>query len=159
MHKVISNEVAFYKLNLNETEITLYGESSKKVYNNPVRLFALINKEEMTTTDEDIGLNTTQNVTFSFLRDDLKDWQVVPHTGDIIKFDQNYYEIDNVTQQQYFFGRNPDTLLLTTEGRSNMEFGYNQTVKCSCHLTKRSPLQIEEIRSGIEQKLNIPRNL
>lgn len=159
MHKVISNEVAFYKLNLNETEMTLYGESSKKVYNNPVRLFALINKEELATTDEDIGLNITQNVVFSFLRDDLKDCDVLTQTGDIIKYDAKFYEIDNVTQQQYFFGRNPDTLLLTTEGRSNMEFGYNQTVKCSCHLTKQSPLQIQDVRVGIESKMNIPRNL
>lgn len=159
INKVISVEIALYKLSLNDTEITIYNESSKKIYFNPIRLFALVRKEDFTMNDEDTGLNTAQNVVFSFLRDDLKDNNVLPVEGDLIKFDGKFYEIDNINQIQYWFGRNPDTLLLTTEGRSNIEFGYNIAIKCSCHFTRQSQLNLVDIRSGITKPKNLPRNL
>ena len=36
INKVISVEIALYKLSLNDTEITIYNESSKKIYFNPI---------------------------------------------------------------------------------------------------------------------------
>lgn len=138
MHSIISVEIAYYKLNLLESDITIYNESSKKSYFNPVRLFALVSKEDFTLNDVDTGLESAQNVVFSFLRDDLKDWDIVIEEGDIIKFDANFYEIDQCQTTNYWMGRNPDTLLLTTEGRSNGPFGYNVAIKCSCHLDRKS---------------------
>jgi hypothetical protein len=119
----------------------------------------LVSKEEATLNDVDTGLDAAQNVVFSFLRDDLKDYDIILDVGDIIKFNANFYEIDNVVQNQFWFGRNPDTLPITTEGRSNYQFGYNQTVKCSTHLTRISQLNLVPVRSGITKTLNIPRNL
>jgi hypothetical protein len=159
INRIISVEIALYKLNLQHTEISMYGESSKKFYDNPIRLFTLISKEEATLNDVDTGLDAAQNVVFSFLRDDLKDYDIILDVGDIIKFNANFYEIDNVVQNQFWFGRNPDTLPITTEGRSNYQFGYNQTVKCSTHLTRISQLNLVPVRSGITKTLNIPRNL
>ena len=159
INKVISVEVAFYKLSLNDTEITMYGESSKKVYFNPIRLFTLVSKEDVTMDDQDTGMNVNQNVVFSFLRDELKDYDIVPAEGDIIQFNANYYEIDNTNENQFWFGRNPETLPIVTEGRSNYEFGYNISVKCSTHLTRISNLNLVEVRSGITKIQNIPRNL
>jgi len=109
--------------------------------------------------DEDTGINASQNVTFSFLRDDLVDVGVVITEGDLIKFDGNFYEIDNLNSQDYWFGRNPDQLLITTEGRSNYEFGYNVKIKCMTHLTRVSQLNLVETNVGINKNNNLPRNL
>jgi hypothetical protein len=162
MHRLISVEVAVFKLSLEETNFTIYQESSKKVYYQPIRLFALVNKEDMNMNDTDAGMDTTQTVNFAFLRDDLKDIEFVMEVGDIIKFDENYYEIDNMNSIQYWFGRNPDTLPITTEGRSNYQFGYNIAVKCTAHLTRLSQLNLVNVRSGVNNHTvtnTIPRNL
>lgn len=158
----ISVEIAFYKFALPETEMTIYNESSKKVYYNPVRFFALINKEDINVNDVDTGIDISQIVTFSFLRDDLKDLDIVMEEGDIIHFDEKYYEIDNTQSTQYWLGRNPDTLPITTEGRSLYNFGYNVAVKCQTHLTRVSNLNLVDVRYGLntnKNSINIPRNL
>ena len=159
MQRFISVEIAFYKLALPEMEINLYNESNSKVYYNPVRFFSLVAFEETSMNDIDTGLDTSQSVIFSFLRDDLKDLDVVFDEGDIIKWDGKYYEIDNLRFNQYWMGRNPDHLLITTEGRSNdMGFGYNIAVRADTHLTRLSSIQLVEFRSGVNP-VNVPRNL
>lgn len=159
MQRFISVEIAYYKLALPEMEINLYNESNSKVYYNPVRFFSLVAFEETSMNDVDTGLDTSQSVVFSFLRDDLKDLDVVFDEGDIIKWDGKYYEIDNLRFNQYWMGRNPDHLLITTEGRSNdMGFGYNIAVRADTHLTRLSSIQLVEFRSGVN-RINVPRNL
>lgn len=162
MHSIISVEVAFYKLSLQDSNLTIYNESSKKKYFQPVRLFALVNKEDINVNDVDTGIDISQVVTFSFLRDDLVDIDLVAEEGDIIKFDGHFYEVDNANSIQYWMGRNPDELLITTEGRSNYQFGYNVSVKCQTHMTRISQLNLVEMRSGlntIKTNNNLPRNL
>lgn len=162
MHRVISVEVALFKLALPEMEINLYGESNKKVYYQPLRIFSLVSFDETAMNDIDTGIDTSQTAVFSFLRDDLKDLDVVLDEGDIIKWDAKYYEIDNLRFNQYWMGRNPDTLPITTEGRSNdMGYGYNIAVRADCHLTRQSSLQLVEVRSGINsiRTANMPKNL
>lgn len=162
IQRFISVEIAFYKLSLVDTEINLYGESGRKTYYQPIRLFSLINKEETLVNDVDTGIDISQNVVFSFLRDDLKDCDILFEEGDIIKFDSKYYEIDNVRTTQYWAGRNPDTLPITTEGRANMGFGYNIAVKAQTHLTRISQLNLVDVRSGIETVKTsnfLPKNL
>ena len=162
IHRIISTEIAFYKLSIEDSSLTIYQESSKKVYYSPMRIYCLINKEETSMNDVDTGMDITQNVTFSFLRDDLKECNIVPSEGDIIKFDEKFYEIDNINSTQYWAGRNPETFLKMTEGRSNYPYGYNISISCKTHLTKASQLNLVEVRSGINTEktnLNIPRNL
>ncbi len=148
MHKFLSMEVEIFKLSLNDTETNLYGESSKKTYYSPVRAFALIGKEDMNTEDTDTGIDVTQIVSFNFLRSDLVDLSIGIEEGDIIKFDEKYYEVDNTRTTQYWAGRNQETFLFTTEGRDR-EFGLNVGIVAKTHLTRLSQLHITEIRSGI----------
>lgn len=149
MHKIISIEVEIFKLSLNDTEQNLYGESGKKIYYQPVRFFCLINKDAQTQNDNDTGLDSTQTVQFKFLREDLRNKEFVFDVGDIIKFDERYYEIDNINNQQYWMGRNNETIPVTTEGRTDIDYGFNISVIVETHLTRLSQLNLVEIRSGI----------
>lgn len=157
-HKYISNEVEVFKLALNETEINLYNESDKKVYYQPVRLFCNINKEDQTMNDVDTGMDVAQTITFSFLRDDLIDLNIVLSEGDIIRFDQRYFEVDNTNSNQYFMGRNDETHLMTVENRDRA-FGSNISIVASTHLTRISNLNLVDQRSGITKKHTKPKNL
>lgn len=163
MHRIISIEIAYYKLSLRDTNLTLYQESSNKAYFDPIRLFCLVNKEDFTMDEiPDINITTNQLVTFSFLRDDLKDIELVAEVGDIIKFDERYFEVDNVSMNQYWAGRNPDTLPITTEGRVDRGFGYNIGIQVKAHMTRVSQLNLVSMRTGnntIKTKNNLPRNL
>lgn len=148
MKKMICIEIAYYKLSLPDTQINLYGESNKKTYYNPIRLASLVRKEEKISSDDDTGINYTKTVSFAFLRDDLKDIGIVLSPGDIIGFDAGFYEIDNVRGNQYWMGRNPDTLIAFVERDIN-EFGYSVSIIAETHMTKLSGLQLVETRSGM----------
>jgi len=162
LHRFISIECALYKLALPEMEINLYNESQKKVYYNPVRLFCLVNKDAATFNDVDTGIDTTQTVQFKFLRDDLKDNDVFLQEGDIIKYDEKYYEVDNINEQQYWMGRNNETLPMEVEGRINSSHGYNISIIAETHMTRLSQLNLVEFRSGVnsvKSSYNFPKNL
>jgi len=162
LHRFVSIECALYKLALPEMEINLYNESSKKVYYNPVRLFCWVNKDPVTSADTDAGMDFAQTIQFKFLRDDLKDIDVVLTEGDIIKFDEDYYEIDSVVDQQYWMGRNNETLPIEVEGRSNSSFGFNISLIAQAHLTRISQLNLVETRSGVNTISTVksfPKNL
>ena len=162
IHRFISIECSLYKLALPEMEINLYNESSKKVYYNPVRLFCLVNKDAATLNDVDTGLDKSQTLQFKFLRDDLKDNDVFLEEGDILKYDEKYYEVDNVNQQQYWMGRNNETLPIEVEGRSDRSHGYNISIVVETHLTRLSQLNLVDVRSGVNtvrSSNNFPKNL
>lgn len=148
LHDFIQLEVAYYKLSLPETETNIYGESNKKAYFQPIRIFCLVSKEDKASADTDIGLDFTKNAVFSFLRDDLLERNIFIEVGDIIEYDAKYYEIDNVRNQQYWMGRNPDTLIAGTKGEIP-EHGYSISVIAEAHMTKVSNLNLIEVRSGI----------
>jgi hypothetical protein len=162
MNKIISMEIALYKLALPEMETNLYNESDKKVYYNPVRLYCQVTKEEVSMNDLDTGMDTSQIATFLFLREDLLDCGVFIEEGDIIAYNALYYEIDNAQTMQYWAGRNDETFLMNTEGRGNRNFGYNPTIKVQAHLTRLSQLNLAETRSGtlsIKNTNFLPKNL
>ena len=69
-----------------------------------------------------------QNVEFRFQRKLLQDVDVYPDTGDIIGYNDNFYEIDNTQEAQLIAGK-PQ---------------FNQSVICIAHLTRRSAINIEE---------------
>ena len=154
----IDMEVAFYKLSLEDTRSNMYDESDSKVYYQPMRINCLIEKGEKNYVGEDAGYDSTREGFFNFLRDDLKDKNVIIEEGDILEWDNEYYEIDTVGSSQYWTGRNPATDIGNVE-KGRGEFGLSIAVKVSAHVTRRNRLNIQEVRSGINKPSIIPRNL
>jgi len=158
INNIIDVEVVFYKLSLEETKSNMYDESDKKVYYQPMRLNCLALKEEKTYTGDDNGYDSSRTGEFNFLRDDLKDKNVIIEEGDVLEWDNEFYEIDGVGASQYWAGRNPSTDIGVIEGDIS-EHGYSVAVKVSAHVTRRNRLNIQEVRTGINKPNNIPRNL
>lgn len=125
---VVENIAVLFKVNLNETKINLYGESTNKTWYPGVELNVLINKSGQTAAYEGFGSDVSQNVEFRFDRWMLEEKNTYPEIGDIIFFDQSYYEIDNTTEVQ-FVGGLPSN---------------NFSVVCSTFTVRKSALNIEE---------------
>ena len=86
----IDVEVAYYKLSLEETRANMYDESDKKIYYQPMRLNCLAMKDEKSYTGDDNGYDSSRTGEFNFLRDDLKDKNVIIEEGDILEWDNEY---------------------------------------------------------------------
>ena len=126
---VVENTIVLFKVNLNETKINIYGEAMNKTWYPGVQLYALINKEPETSTYEGFGPDANQNIEFRLDRFMCEEKGVYPEIGDVIFFDQSYYEIDNTTEVQ-FVGGLPSN---------------NFSVVCSTFMVRKSDLNIEEI--------------
>ena len=155
INRYIDTEVAFYKLSLNDTAVNMYDESDSKSYYAPMRINCLILKEDKAYIGDDI-YDSTRLGEFAFLRDDLVNKNIIIQEGDILEYDNEFYEIDGVGSSQYWTGRNPETDI----GKSDRgEFGLSISVKVTAHVTRRNRLNIQEVRTGINKPNNIPRNL
>jgi hypothetical protein len=125
---VVENTIVLFKVNLNETKINIYGEAMNKTWYPGVQLYALINKEPETSTYEGFGPDANQNIEFRLDRFMCEEKGVYPEIGDVIFFDQSYYEIDNTNEVQ-FVGGLPDN---------------NFSIVCSTFMVNKSSLNIEE---------------
>ena len=142
MHNIISQQCAFYQLQLNETVFNMYGEAAEeKYYNGPFLLYTLIDLPDQNFPTGEMGVDFNWNPTFKFLRDDLTTGSlgysnltedIVPQVGDIIFYQESYYEITNVNEAQYFVGKNPDYPNNPNPLETDLaEFGYNVSIICS----------------------------
>ena len=125
---VIQNTIVLFKINMNETKINIYGEALNKTWYPGVELFALIDKEPEVARYEGFGLDTDQNITFKLDRWMLEEKGIYPEVGDVIFFDESYYEIGNTTEVQFVSGL-----------PSN-----NFSVVCETFMVRKSSLNIEE---------------
>jgi hypothetical protein len=121
MGNIISQQAAFYKLKLTQTNFNMYGEAAEeKYYDGPILLYTLIDLPDQEFPTDDMGVSFSWKPTFRFLRDDLLDKlqdynqdtiygaNLVPQVGDIILYETSYYEITATNAAQYFVGKDPD---------------------------------------------------
>lgn len=149
---IIDTEVAVFKLSLEQTTTNIYEESDNKIYYAGVKISCLINRSAQQYNFDNPTIDFSQNIEFQFLRDILKEVEVVIEVGDLIEYNGEYYEIDNVIENQYILGKNPDY------ASTGEEWGANFSIIAQGHLTRRSKLNIEPIRSGINKENNLPNN-
>jgi len=162
LQRVIGVQVAVYKLAVSEMNSNIYGESSEKVYYNPMRVHALVRRDESVVNISEAGeINKDQNLSIGFLRDELVDLSLVIEISDIIVWDGGYYQVDNVKSTKHWWGRNPDTSIPIAEGDVG-DHGYTVSVIAEVHRTSMANLNLIETRSGVNKintKSKLPRNL
>ena len=158
---IMSQQVVYYKPDLVETVINMYGEASReKFWHAPVLLNAIIERSDQTFPDSEIGVDFQWGINFKFLRDDLlnklEDYNVnsryganlVPEVGDIIMYQNGYYEVDNTNSNQYFVGKNPDYDYKDDNGDNPLgnndldQFGYSVSIICETHYVPADKLAI-----------------
>ena len=152
MHNIISQQVVYHQYDLVETTVNIYGEAAEgRVFQEPILLYALIERgDEASPIFDEVG-TVEQNLTFRFLRDDLVDIQLVCEQGDIIQWKNLYYQVDNVITNQYFVGKNPDYPNKDSNGNNPLEtglenFGTNLSVICQAHYVPADKVGLDKQR-------------
>jgi hypothetical protein len=122
INNIIEQKVGYYKINLNKTTSNVYGESSKKTYNDPVLLNCLIERGDTEAVTDDFGMDITRTIKCRFLRDDLAGidlstelpadgkgfaYNIVPEVGDVVLWNNDYYEVNNANENQLVVGKDP----------------------------------------------------
>ena len=149
MWKIISEQVVYYKYNLTTTKVNMYGESVEgRNFADPLLLFSLIEVSDQTSPVDSFGVEFRWPIKFRFLRDDLVDANVHPEVGDIIMWQEGYYEVDNTNATQFFVGKDPDYPYLDAAGNNPYEtdlgqFGYNVSIICETHYVPSDRVNIQ----------------
>ena len=129
---VVSQKVVIYKVSVYDTEVNMYGETAEgKIYKPGVQVTSLISADDQTTTTDEFGPDLQQTALFSFIRQSLKDISYVVEIGDIIDWNNGYWEVSSVNENQLVGGQTD----------------YSHSVVCDTFLVRISNLNIERVRS------------
>lgn len=141
--KIITQVVDIFKASLYNSQENLYGEVLNKQYFPGVRLCGLVGPEDQTSEYEDQNVDVDQLSTYYFLRDDLIKKNIVLEIGDVIHWNNIYWEVDKAVENKFFMGRNPAANKII-----GPNWGWNLAVVCNTHQTKRSTVKLEKIRTA-----------
>lgn len=132
---IITQQCAVYKFKIEETKVNIYGEAAEeKYYMGPVLFNVLIERQDQQFPETDLGTDFTWAIDFKFLRDDLVDAEVVPEVGDIILYEEGYYEVDDVITNQLFVGKDPRYPNKPNPFENDLDkFGYDVSIICKTH--------------------------
>jgi hypothetical protein len=157
LNNIIEQKVGYYKINLDKTQANVYGESSKKYYNDPVLINCLIERGDIETTTDEFGPDLKRSIKCRFLRDDLAgldlsidqpadgigfSHNIYPEIGDIVLFQGQYFEVDNVNDNQLIVGKDP----LYSYSSNTDNFGSSWSIIVTCHYVRPETLGIEQER-------------
>lgn len=122
LNNIIEQKIGYYKVILDRTVPNLYGESTMKSFYDPVLINCLIERGDLEPGNDDFGVDVSRSIKFRLLRDDLAGIDIctelapdgsgfihgiVPEIGDIILWNNNYYEVNNVNENQLIVGKDP----------------------------------------------------
>lgn len=142
LEDIVSQEIGYYKYMLNDTSVNVYGEGKERYYIGPVLINCLIERGDYDTGNKDQTIDVNRNVKFRFLRDHLVDANIVPEIGDIVMYNELYYEVDNVNENQLIIGK--DNSYAYSDGLQN--YGSSFSIILTTHYTSGDKLGITKQR-------------
>jgi len=126
--EIVGQSVDIYKINIENTDDNIYGESTTKYYDKGFRVNCLILFNEPEIDQNDFGADLNGNIEMYFQRQSLKDADFYPEIGDIVDWNDFYWEINGTSEPQLIAGHQ----------------GYKHDIKATAHRMRNSNLQIEE---------------
>jgi len=141
LQDVIEQEILLYKLNIVDTSTNLYGEALEKTYLEPIKLNCLITRGDQVYDVNELGVDLGREASFAILKQDLRDINTVSEVGDIIMWQEDYYEVDAIKENQLFYGRDSDYNIARTGG-----YGDSISLVLDCHLTRADKVGIARQR-------------
>ena len=128
--EIVGQSVDVYKINVENTDDNLYGESTTKYYDVGFRVNCLILYNEPTIEQDEFGADYRGDIEMYFQRENLSSGSLnfYPETGDIVDWNDYYWEINGATEPQ-LFGGHPN---------------FKHNIVATAHRSRMSSLQIEE---------------
>jgi hypothetical protein len=110
-NNIIQVLVTLFKISTIDTKTNIYGEAKPnegKSFYPGIDVYCLIERADLESNDEGFGTDRSQDLEFRFTEDDLKTASFYPEMGDVIFFNQRYYEIENILNDKQLLGGQPD---------------------------------------------------
>ena len=102
---IIDQFVILYRVSVYETETNMYGEASEgKVYKQGVKLPCIVDASDFDFNYDDFGPDNRQSVSFAFQRAYLVEVDLKPEIGDIMQWNDGYFEVDKFNENQLIGG-------------------------------------------------------
>ena len=130
---IVEQEILYYKFSIKDTEVNIYGEGLVKSFLEPLKLNCLITRGDQVVTSDEFGPDLSREASFAMLRRDLEDVSVVPEVGDILNWQEDYYMVDTIRENQLFLGRDKSYNL----SDYGSQFGTSISLILDCHQTRR----------------------
>jgi hypothetical protein len=145
LHNIIEQNVGYYQISLDETTTNVYGEAEggTKMYFPPVLIVCLIDRGDYEGAYSDLGPNFTRNFSFRFLRKDLVIQNIVPQIGDVVLWNNDYYEINLVNENQDIVGKVPE---YNYNGAYLDNFGASFSIIVNAHYVSPESLGLTQSR-------------
>jgi len=108
IEKVIGQEILYYSIDMERTNFhELYGEAIKKTYLPPVRIYALVEFTDYSTSYlENAGIDKTWEISVHFHKRRLsEDQNMEVREGDFVLYGDFYYEIVKLSEPRKLFGQ------------------------------------------------------
>ena len=131
MGDIIENIIDIFKISPSETKTNIYGETAAetgKWYFPAIKISALVERADMATSYDDFGPNRNQDYVFKMREKMMRQLEFYPEIGDIVFFNDRYYEINSVISEQLLGGQSDK----------------NHSIICNAHYTKITSLNILE---------------
>tara|TARA_Y100000590_G_scaffold394819_1_gene474275 strand:+ start:192 stop:662 length:471 start_codon:yes stop_codon:yes gene_type:complete len=127
---VLGQSVDIYKVSIENTQTNIYGEAAdgKKYFEQGFRVNCLIQFNEPTTELEEFGTDVDSSVELFFLRSSLSGSNFYPENGDIVDWNDFYWEINSVTEPQLIAGHD----------------NFRHEVRASAHRTRLSYVNFDD---------------
>jgi hypothetical protein len=139
---IVSQEIGYYKIRLGDTVPNVYGEALNKYYIGPVLIPCFIERGEFNVEGGDFGFDTIRDMQFRFFKDHLIEANMVPEIGDVIMYNEGYYEVHNVNENQFILGKNPDYVY----SQGTQGFGQSYSILLNAHYSSPDKLGINKER-------------
>jgi len=107
VERVVGQTILYYPISAKYTNYhEVYGEAIEKTFLPPVRVYALIAWEGITTETGKFGIDKKSSVTVHFHKRRLtEDQDLFVREGDFILYGSSYYEIMTLTEPRELFGQ------------------------------------------------------
>tara|TARA_Y100001951_G_C11195723_1_gene214153 strand:+ start:146 stop:631 length:486 start_codon:yes stop_codon:yes gene_type:complete len=114
---IIDQFVILYRVSVYDTETNMYGEASEgKVYKQGVKLPCIVDAEDFNFDYTDFGADNTQNVSFAFQRAYLVEVDLRPDIGDILQWNEGYFEVKSYNENQLVGGDQDKSHSIVVQG-------------------------------------------
>ena len=142
LENVISQNCGYYKISLEDTAINVYGEAQNKYFIGPVLINCLIERGDYAFKKENFGIDVDRPITFRFMKYHLQQANIVPEAGDAIMYNESFYQVDGINENQFIVGKDNDYAY--EQGLEN--FGDSYSILVFTHLTSPDTLGIKQNR-------------
>ena len=128
---IINQFVILHRVSVYETDTNMYGEASEgKDYKRTVKLPCIVDAADFDFNYDDFGPDNRQSVSFAFQRAYLVEVDLKPEIGDIMKWNDGYFEVDKFNENQLIGGN----------------FDNSHSIVVQAHLTRMPTTNLEEYR-------------